>query len=50
MIGRTKRPVPERMEMMHAVVGAVEDYHYAALGQPKPTPEPTQAPEPGETP
>ena len=50
MIGRTKRPVPERMEMMHAVVGAVEDYHYAALGQPKPTPKPAQAPAPGETP
>ena len=27
MIGRTARPVPERMEMMHDVVGAVVEYH-----------------------
>ena len=27
MIGNTKRPVPERMDMMHAVVAAVAEYH-----------------------
>jgi beta-lactamase class A len=27
MIGNTKRPVPERMDMMHAVVGAIAAYH-----------------------
>jgi beta-lactamase class A len=36
MIGRTRRPVPERMDLMHAVVGAVADYHYAVTGQPRP--------------
>ncbi len=29
MIGRTKRPVPERMDMMHTVVAAVVRYHSA---------------------
>ncbi len=32
MIGNTKRPVPERMDMMHAVVGAVAKYHAAKAG------------------
>lgn len=36
MIGRTRRPVPERMDLMHAVVDAVADYHYAVTGQPRP--------------
>lgn len=36
MIARTRTPVPERMAMMHEVVGAVADYHYAATGQEKP--------------
>ena len=36
MIGRTKRPVPERMDMMHALVAAVADYHAALSGQPVP--------------
>lgn len=43
MIGRTAVPVPQRMEMMHAVVRSVVRYHYAALGHPVPTgllPEP----------
>lgn len=31
MIGNTKKPVPERMDMMHAVVRAVADYHLAKL-------------------
>lgn len=33
MIGRTAVPVPQRMELMHAVVRAVAAYHYTALGQ-----------------
>lgn len=32
MIGRTRRPVPERMEMMHEVVEAVVSYHAAKQG------------------
>ncbi|UIP05588.1 class A beta-lactamase-related serine hydrolase [Erythrobacter sp. SDW2] len=43
MIGRTALPIPQRMEMMHAIVRAVVSYHYAALGQPVPAgtfPEP----------
>lgn len=36
MIGRTAVPVPQRMELMHAIVRAVVTYHYAALGQPVP--------------
>lgn len=36
MIGRTAVPVPQRMELMHAVVRAVVTYHYAALDQPVP--------------
>lgn len=38
MIGRTAVPIPQRMEMMHAVVRAVATYHYAALGQAAPEP------------
>ena len=29
MIGNTNKPVPERMDMMHAVVGAIAKYHTA---------------------
>ena len=29
MIGHTRRPVPERMDMMHAVMGALGAYHIA---------------------
>jgi len=29
MIGNTNKPVPERMDMMHAVVGAIANYHSA---------------------
>lgn len=36
MIGRTAVPIPQRMEMMHAVVRAVVAYHYAALGRSPP--------------
>jgi beta-lactamase class A len=32
MIGQTVRPVPERMDMMHGVVGAVVTYHNRANG------------------
>ena len=49
MIGRTAVPVPQRMELMHAVVRAVVRYHYAALGQPVPQgllPAPEPEPEP----
>ena len=31
MIGRTRRPVPERMDLMHRVVGAVAEYHVTTL-------------------
>ena len=34
MIARTRAPVPERMEMMHAVVGAVVQYHLAKASDP----------------
>ncbi|MEP2550658.1 MAG: serine hydrolase, partial [Marinomonas sp.] len=27
MIGNTKAPVPQRMDMMHAVVAAIAEYH-----------------------
>lgn len=40
LVGRTKRPIPERMELMHAVVGAVVDYHYAVSGEPRPNLQP----------
>lgn len=33
MIGRTAVPVPQRMELMHAIVRAVVRYHYAAKGE-----------------
>ncbi|WP_284125701.1 serine hydrolase [Parerythrobacter aestuarii] len=36
MIGRTRVPVPERMDMMHRIVRAVVAYHYAAKGEPVP--------------
>ena len=32
MIGRTARPVPERMDMMHEVVGAIAAYHGRVTG------------------
>ena len=34
MIGRTTRPVPERMDMMHEVVAAVVRYHSATSQEP----------------
>lgn len=33
MIGRTATPVPERMELMHRIVGAVVRYHYLTKGE-----------------
>ncbi len=32
MIGRTARPVPERMDLMHKVVGAIAGYHQRVNG------------------
>lgn len=32
MIGRTARPVPERMELMHEVVAAIAEYHALVSG------------------
>lgn len=53
MIGRTAVPVPQRMDLMHAVVRAVVAYHYAALGEAVPEgmlPETERAIELPETP
>ncbi|MXO90462.1 serine hydrolase [Altererythrobacter aquaemixtae] len=36
MIGRTAVPVPQRMELMHAIVAATVHYHFDAKGQPVP--------------
>ena len=46
MIGRTQVPVPERMEMMHAVVRAVAGYHEMVKGAGSPENAATGAEEP----